>query len=293
MSSATNPKVSVLMSVYNGERFLRDSIESILKQTFQNFEFLIVNDGSTDRSREIILSYLNQRIKLIDNGQNIGLTRALNKGLSLAKGEYIARMDADDLSLPARLEKQAAFLDAHPETGVLGINNWIIDERGDEVRKDNRLIGHEEIMAGLLSENRFVHSSLMFRKKFLDMQGYYAEHYPYAQDYELILRLSEVCKLANLPEYLHKWRENYSTGITVLKRPEQIMVRDKIRREFLEKHFSPGEEFIKSILGNLQNNPKDKLLLEYLLRIFNQPPFSPDHFLLKLKMLYYLVRGWF
>ena len=96
------PKVTVLMSVYNSEKFLRESINSILEQTFKDFEFLIINDGSTDSSREIILSYNDPRITLFDNKNNIGLTKSLNKGLDLAKGEYIARQDADDISLPVQ-----------------------------------------------------------------------------------------------------------------------------------------------------------------------------------------------
>src|SRR3990170_6306785 len=104
-----NPEITVLMSVYNGERFLREAIESILNQTYRDFEFLIINDGSTDSSREIILSYNDPRIRLIDNELNIGLTRSLNKGLRLARGKYIARQDADDISFRKRLEKQVAF----------------------------------------------------------------------------------------------------------------------------------------------------------------------------------------
>ncbi len=129
------PRVSVLMSVYNGERFLRDSVESILGQTFTDFEFLILDDGSTDSTCEILEEYANKdaRIVLVRNDRNLGLTRSLNKGLRLVRGEYLARQDADDISLPKRLEMQVKFLDAHPEVGVVGSALEIIDENGNTI----------------------------------------------------------------------------------------------------------------------------------------------------------------
>ena len=114
------PTVTVLLSVYNGERYLRESIESILNQTFTDFEFLIINDGSTDDSRRIISSYDDPRIQLIDNEQNIGLSQSLNKGLKLARGTYIARQDADDISEPERLAKQVSYMDRNPHIALLG-----------------------------------------------------------------------------------------------------------------------------------------------------------------------------
>ena len=118
-----SPRVTVLMSVYNGQGFLRQAIQSILNQTFTDFEFLIIEDGSTDATVEIVRSFPDQRIKLCLNGSNIGLISSLNQGLSLATGEYIARMDADDISLSTRLERQVAFMDAHPSVGVCG--SWL------------------------------------------------------------------------------------------------------------------------------------------------------------------------
>ena len=115
-----SPRVTVLMAVYNGERFLAEAVASILDQTFRDFEFLIVNDGSTDRSREIILSFGDPRIRLVDNPENIGLTRSLNRGLELAKGGLIARQDADDISLPERLEREIGFLDGNPKAAIVG-----------------------------------------------------------------------------------------------------------------------------------------------------------------------------
>jgi len=125
-----NPEVTVLMSVYNGEKYLREAIDSILNQTFTDFEFLIVNDGSTDRTAEILRSYDDPRIIIINNEKNIGLTKSLNIGLRMAKGEYIARMDADDVSMPERLQKQIELLNQKKNTGLVGTYYTIINEKG-------------------------------------------------------------------------------------------------------------------------------------------------------------------
>ena len=118
-----NPLVTVLMPVYNGEKYLKEAIESILNQTFKDFEFLIINDGSTDNSVKIIQSFNDLRIRLIHNESNIGLIKTLNKGLKLSNGKYIARMDCDDVSLPKRLSVQINFMEKHPEIGVCG--SWV------------------------------------------------------------------------------------------------------------------------------------------------------------------------
>ena len=276
-----NPKVTVLMSVYNGERFLRESMDSILSQTFKDFEFLIVNDGSTDRTKEILESYNDPRISIINNDKNIGLTRSLNKGLALAKGEYIARMDADDISLPERLEKQVEFLDTNPSIGVLGIKSNVIDEKGNTLFQVKHPESHADIMAKLLLDNRFIHSSVIMRKLLLDKYGYYNEELPMAQDYELFLGLSHSTQFANLSEPLHQWRKNTSTGISVLRRQEQIAVRDRIRRAFLKKNFSSDRGYVDLILNNLRHNPRDAILLEYLKRAANSLPFTAKLSILK------------
>ena len=131
------PKISVVMSVYNGTPYLRECIESILNQTCKDFEFIIIDDGSSDNTWKILTEYANQnqQIKLFKNEENIGLTKSLNKGLKLAGGEYIARQDADDVSLPDRFELQTRFLDAHLEVGALGSSAEVIDEQGMSLRQ--------------------------------------------------------------------------------------------------------------------------------------------------------------
>ncbi|HDY75873.1 MAG TPA: glycosyltransferase, partial [Candidatus Marinimicrobia bacterium] len=284
-----SPKVTVLMSVYNDERYLSESVDSILNQTYKDFEFLIINDGSTDRSREILESYSDPRIRLVRNDGNIGLTRSLNKGLALAMGEYIARMDADDISLPERLEKQVGFLDADSSVGVLGINSLLIDEDGNVLEKLQRPVTHDSIMAEMLTENRFVHSSVMLRKKLLKMSGYYDEKLDMAQDYELFLRLSLITKLSNLAEPLHMWRKD-RTGISFAMRSAQIVARDRIRTDYLNKLFSIDKGFIDLVVANAMNDPRDAILSTILIKILKKAPSSSVNIAVKLKIYYCLMK---
>ncbi|MFT5919102.1 MAG: glycosyltransferase involved in cell wall biosynthesis, partial [Granulosicoccus sp.] len=126
------PLVTVLLPVYNAEKFLEQAIRSVLDQTFTEFEFLIINDGSTDRSEEIIVSFNDSRIRYIKNETNLKLIKTLNKGIEFASGKYIARMDADDISLPTRFEQQVALLEKQPEIGVCGTNCIIFTTKGEE-----------------------------------------------------------------------------------------------------------------------------------------------------------------
>lgn len=199
------PKVSIIMPVYNTvETYLRESIESILNQTFKDFEFIIINDGSTNNAEEVILSYKDDRIKYVKNEENLKLIRTLNKGFDLAKGEYIARMDSDDISLPQRLEKQVDFLEKHPEVDVLG--TWFQcfpRERKMETFVDNRSI--KECL--LINSNNIGHPTVMLRKSTVDKLNIrYDEEAVYVEDYALWLSLIDKVKLANLPEILLNYR---------------------------------------------------------------------------------------
>lgn len=189
------------MSVYNGEEYLAEAIESILNQTYVDFEFIIINDGSTDAAAEIIHSYDDPRIRSREQS-NIGLTPSLNRGIALARGEYMARMDDDDLSLPERLARQVAFLGAHPEVGVLGTSCRIVDELNDREWEHQVPVSDEELRRHLVRGNPFVHTSVMVRMSALEAVGGYDEAFPYSQDYELWVRLAGCTRLANLPEAL-------------------------------------------------------------------------------------------
>jgi len=204
------PKVSVIMSVYNGEKYLKEAIESILNQTFRDFEFIIVDDGSTDKTPEILNEYAkkDKRIKIITNPKNIGLTKSLNKALKIAKGEYIARMDADDISLPERLKKQVNFLTNYPNFGLVGCNVIVIDEKGNFVKN---VTLPESLNSALRKRNRLVHGSVMFRKSLVKKIGGYNEKIFYAQDYEMFLRFSKISEIGRINEFLYKLRVHKSS----------------------------------------------------------------------------------
>lgn len=214
-----NPKISVIMSVYNGEKYLREAIESILNQTFTDFEFLIVNDGSTDGSSEIIQSYQDERARLINNEQNIGLTKSLNKAIRQARGEYIARQDADDISLPNRFEEQIKYFDRHPEVALLGTSVYKIDKQGKVV---GRIIVPAKPSGNLLKGNQFSHGSTMFKREVVDRLGGYNELFRYCQDYELWGRIAKHYTVRNLPQALYKLRF-HGENIRSLKRDESAL----------------------------------------------------------------------
>jgi len=200
------PKVSVVMSVYNGERFLREAIDSILAQTFTDWEFIVVDDGSTDATPAILRSYGDRLC--VHTQSNKGLTRALNIGLSLARGEYIARMDADDIAEPERLEMQVAYLDDHPQVGLVGTAYYEIDEQGNILRMVTMPLEDAEIRRALAKFNPFMHASVMFRRSLIEMWGPYTERELFwaFQDYEMWVRLAQHCQVANLPQPLMRRR---------------------------------------------------------------------------------------
>ncbi|MFN5442865.1 MAG: glycosyltransferase family 2 protein, partial [Crocinitomicaceae bacterium] len=164
--SITPPDVSVVMPVYNGEQYLKEAIESILSQTYVNFEFIIINDGSEDNSEEIILSYNDPRIVYIKNLENLKLIKTLNIGFSKAKGKYIARMDADDISLPRRLEKQVDYLERNPDIGVLGTGVFLKGEK--EISKLLYHTDDKSLRFALAFYCPFIHPSVVLRKAVLD-----------------------------------------------------------------------------------------------------------------------------
>lgn len=235
------PKVSVLMTVYNGERYLRQAVESILDQTFSDFEFIIMDDGSTDGTWNILSDYANrdQRIVLFPNKENIGLTKSLNKGLKLAQGEYIARQDADDISLPERFEKQVELLDKQPKVILVSASYEYIDSEGSSFQQLQRGDIPDLTTWYLLFYNRVgAHGIVMFRRKPVIDLGGYSENYPYSQDYELWSRLVRVSDIVILPDVLQLYRRNHS---------ESISVRAKSKQEALA--LSTTRQNIKEVIG--------------------------------------------
>ena len=197
-----NPKVTVLMPVYNGEKYIRPAIESILRQTYKDFEFLIINDGSTDESVNIIKSYHDDRIRVVNNKINLKLIQTLNNGIKLSRGKFIARMDCDDISMPVRLEKQVHFMENNPEVGVLGTGIIVIDEKGRHLKKYRYPSRNSHIRWSLCFYSPIVHPTVMIRRHLLlDCCGYNKKML-HAEDYDLWCRLCHRTKLSNLEEYL-------------------------------------------------------------------------------------------
>lgn len=204
-------QVSVVMGVYNAEKRVREAIRSILTQTFSDFEFIIVNDGSTDSTLARIAEFKDPRI-LIQNIPHGGLTKALNSGCKLARGEYIARMDADDISFSTRLEKQIERLEKNQNLSVLGTAYEIVTENGSAQPSTVPLLATDaEIRKALPKFNPLMHGSVMIRKSALDDVGFYDEQFTLSQDYDLWFRMSKNHKFANLDEVLMLRREGKQT----------------------------------------------------------------------------------
>lgn len=221
--SSVAPKVSVLMSVYNGSQYLREAIDSILNQTFANFEFIVIDDCSTDNSWEILNGYATQdsRIVLLKNEENIGLTKSLNKGIRVAKGEYIARQDADDVSLPCRFEKQLAVLEQDSDVALVSCDVEMIHSDGTYICILKQACEPELVAWHLLFYNHIAgHSQVVFKKDLAIELGSYNEDYRYSQDYELWCRLIKVSKFVIVPEPLLRQRR-HKQSISNIKFNEQ------------------------------------------------------------------------
>jgi len=234
-----DPKVSVLMPVYNNGRYLREAIDSILNQTFGNFEFLIIDDKSTDNSLQIVESYSDPRIRLVKNSTNIGIASSLNKGLESAKGEYIAPMDADDLAVIDRLSVLVDFLDNHPLLGIVGSAIERIDEEGRPIEIVSKPIRDSEIKWHLLLKNPFAHSSVMLRRKLIEKYRlFYDQQFDTVQDYDFWSRLLLLTKGANVNQVLLRYRV-HSKSATKLRRQQQLKGHDKIAARTI-KQYCPG-----------------------------------------------------
>ena len=229
------PKVSVILPVYNAERYIKECIESILNQSFTDFELLIINDGSTDSSEKEIQSIKDFRIRYFLNDTNLGLIKTLNKAIELSKGKYIARMDADDICSPNRLEKQVNFLELHHEVIICGSWAKVIDESGVTTGRIKRIDTNELIRANMLFTTPFLHPTVMIRKEVLETNKY-DENAKHCEDLELWVRLSQDpnYKFHNLPEYLLNYRI-HATNVSVLHSDFQTDKRKQLIRPYLEK----------------------------------------------------------
>lgn len=206
-----SPRISVLMPVYNGEKYLQDAIESVLNQSLPDFEFIIINDGSKDKSEEIISKYKEKdaRIVYIKNEQNLGIQRTLNKGLSFAKADHIARMDSDDIWCDKnKLQKQLDFLEKNPDHALIGTAMETMDENGNKLQTITYKQNDTEIREAILFSSQFAHPSVMISAKALNEIGFYSEkkQHKNVEDYELWLRIGTRYKFANLPDVCLRYR---------------------------------------------------------------------------------------
>jgi glycosyltransferase involved in cell wall biosynthesis len=229
-----SPSVTVLMPVYNSEAYLRETIESILSQTFTNFEFLVINDGSTDKTEEILKSIDDKRVRILKNKINMGLIETLNKGLYNSRGNYIARMDADDIMYPDRLKRQFEFLKKHNEVDICGTAISVFGENlKTEVFKYPT--SHDDIICAFLRFNPMAHPSVMFRKASIVKTGeVFSSECVWAEDYDFFERLSKRLKFANLSKVLLKYRV-HGGQVTKKKKTEMAAGAKKVRYRQLVK----------------------------------------------------------
>lgn len=225
------PLVSVVMPAYNASAYIADAIESILNQTYNKFELIIVDDCSRDGTADIIKKYAkrDKRIIFLQNKKNLKLSKTLNYGIEMAKGKYIARMDADDYSYHDRLEKQVSYFERHPTVGILGGSMEMFTT-------ENKIIGirkyptqDNEIRKNLYWFSPFSHPLIMIRKAVLDTVGYYNDYYNPAEDYELYFRIGKVSEFANLKDTLLRYRivsKSMTTGNTKNMELKTIEIRD-------------------------------------------------------------------
>ena len=275
------PRVSVLMPAYNVEKYIGEAIESILNQTFTDFEFIIINDGSTDNTAKIIREYTqkDKRIRFINHKKNKGLIAVLNEGLDLCRGEYIARMDSDDISLPERLAKQIKYMDNHPECGVVGA--WI-KKFGYKVRS-NDIFKYPPIMKPLdfvLRGNQVAHPCTMIRNSVLKTYNIkYKSQYKYAEDYAFWGEIVMFTEIHNLQEILllYRW---HTSNVSVTHYQEQSECAERIRRN-ISSRISAHQDDISTLL-NMSYETNKRFYLFNILPIVRRKQYST------IKTKYYL-----
>lgn len=221
-----NKKVTVLLPVYNGAKYLRTAIKSILAQTFKDYELLIINDGSFDDSDGIVKSFNDPRIRYLENVENIGLIKTLNIGIEESKSQYIARMDQDDISLPKRLEKQINFMDRNESIGICGCYTKVFGE-GVKSVKAKFPTNNEVIRSTVLFNTAIPHPTMVIRKKLLDKFNIRYRDYPNVEDLAFCSECSHHFKMVNLPEVLLKYRISDTSiqSINSMKKREQVFLK--------------------------------------------------------------------
>lgn len=275
-----SPTISILMSVFNGAQYVSDAIGGILAQTFRDWELIIIDDCSTDKTPELIGRVRDDRIRIMRNSQNLGLTRSLNLGLEYASGKYIARQDADDISLPRRLETQLEFLRLNPEVGLLGTSIITIDAASRITGQSQNPLTNTEIQVDALVRNHIAHGSVVMRRAVIDVVGTYDSRFVYAQDYELWLRLMQHFEVANLsaPLYL---RRMHPAAISQQQRNAQSSFVRLAARQAAKRYLAASPDSLQAkALGRyylqegLQALAKadDRRALDYITQAYQKDP---------------------
>lgn len=246
--------VSIIMPAYNAERYIELAIKSVLKQSFQDFEFIIINDGSRDKTREKILEFKDARIKLIENENNIGLQKSLNKGLSFSCGEYIARIDADDEWINEdKIKKQIEFLEKNRNYVLIGTGALCVNENGKFLFKYLKEELDKNIRKRITGYNCFIHSSVVFKKEAAVKVGMYPEdgESRHVEDYDLWLRLGMVGKMYNLPTYDVSYRmseESISNKNKIKQLKDTIKIAKRYKKNYPDnKIFNTARNYARLI----------------------------------------------
>jgi glycosyltransferase involved in cell wall biosynthesis len=247
----SNLVISVLMSAYNSELYIKQAIESILSQTYQDFEFIIINDGSSDETDSIITSYSDPRIIYINNHQNLGLIASLNKGLKIAKGNYIARMDADDIALPNRFEMQLEVFKKNPDAIVVGSDYFSFSDSKKTYVKSSSDSDYNK--AVLFFSPCFCHPSVMMKNIFNELNIYYNNDFKHAEDYQLWTQLAFHGSFLNVTEPLLMYRSHLNQ-ISAINKSTQSEISYKIRKAYLNKLGFKVDDNKLEIINLIGNN---------------------------------------
>jgi len=278
------PQTTVLIPTYNCGKYIKETITSILRQDYKDYELLIIDDGSNDNTQEIVGNFTDNRIIYLKNQKNLGIVKTLNKGIKLSKGEYIARMDADDIMLGNRLRDQIDFLESRKDHGMVGGWYQIMDETGNLLDSLRTTQNHDDIKLGLLFRNQFAHPAVTMRTH-LAKKIQYKQDFLYTEDYDLWCRIAEITKVANLPKlYLsYRWYNNNtcntkqkelkSTVVKLLSRElekyeiihsvEELMIHAAICFGYRKRYFNNPEKLEKL------NNWLDKVLTAPKVKVLN------------------------
>ena len=263
------PLISVVMAVHNAQPFLQQALDSIFAQNLTDFELIVIDDASTDSSLQVLTNCREPRLILLRNDQNQGLTQSLNKGLAAARGQYIARHDADDFSEPKRFHQQAAFLEKEPRVGLIGTNHYFVDRQNRVLDTVEYPCSNEDLKSLLMKQNCFCHGAVMYRKSCIEAVGGYRTEFRVTQDYDLWLRIAEHFDLANLPSFLYNFRlhtDTISHNKTDLQVSYEYLARKlaEKRRAGIPEGAFPGEAVvINSYPRQAQRSFEDNLNKAY------------------------------